>query len=132
MAFNKNIVSLAKAFKYPLQPDVKGAVDKVDGTDCIDQSIYSILSTPIGSAFYQEDRGSQLYSLVYEPNDEILRSLLDTHIAEALEKWESRITLTDIVYDYSDYTVNCMITYVIKSTGLENSYIYPFNREIDR
>lgn len=132
-SFNNNIAKLATAFKYPLQPDGYGDVAKVEGTECIDQSIYNILSTPIGSAFYQEDRGSMLYSLVFEQNDEILRSMLDTYVAEAIGKWEERVRLVDIVYDYpNDSIVNCMIVYIVKSTGLQNSYIYPFNRQIDR
>lgn len=133
MAFNENIAQLAKGFKYPLQPGDSGEVEKVESTECIDQSIYSILSTPIGSAFYQEDRGSLLHTLTFEPNDQILRSLLDTAIAEAIGKWEKRIRLVDVIYEHpNDYTVNCMVIYVVKKTGLQNSYIYPFNRQIDR
>jgi len=127
------IANLGKSFKYPLQPNENGNVAKVSGTESIDQSIYSILSTPIGTAFYQEDRGSMLHTLVYEPNDQILRSLLDLHIVEALNKWEKRIRVIDVFYsNENEDRVNCQIIYVVKATGLKDSYIYPFNREIDR
>ncbi len=127
------IKNLGKSVKYPMQSNVKGQQEKVDGLDNINQSIYSVLSTPVGSAFYQEDRGSQLHTLAFEPNDAILKSLLNFFIVEALAKWEKRIKVTDIAYlNVNDSQINCKIFYIVKATGLESSYVYPFNREIDR
>lgn len=129
----QNIANLGKSFEYPLQPDQRGQVAKVRGDDNINQSIYSVLITPEGAAFYQEDRGSLLHTLVFEPNDDVLKSLLDYHIVKAVSKWEKRITVTDIYYEaVSDNVLNCRIMYIVKATGLESSYVYPFNREIDR
>lgn len=129
----QNVAKLGRSFKYPLQPTDRGQVAKVEGVESINQSIYSILSTPLGTAFYQEDRGSLLHTLSFEPNDDILLSLLDYYIVESLKKWEKRINVSDVVYqNINENTVNCKILYVVLSTGLQDSYIYPFNREIDR
>lgn len=127
------IRNLGKSIKYPIQPDNKGQFVKVSGVENINQSIYNILITPEGSAFYQEDRGSKLHTLGFEPNDAILKSLLNFFIVEALIKWEKRIKVTDIAYiNVNDSQINCKIFYIIKATGLESSYVYPFNRQIDR
>lgn len=129
----QNIANLGKSFKYPLQPDIKGQVAKVNGVENINQSIYSVLITPEGGAFYQEDRGSLLYTLVFEQNDDVLKSLLDYYIVEAISKWEKRIQVTDIFYEpVNENLLNCRIQYIVIASGLENSYVYPFNREINR
>lgn len=124
---------LGTSVKYPIQTDVKGQLEKVSGLENINQSINSILITPLGSAFYQEDRGSLLNSLIFEPNDNVLKSLLDYFIIDALSNWEKRIKVTDIIYEnINENQMNCIIYYVIQSTALRGSYIYPFNRQIDR
>lgn len=119
--------------QYPLQPDIKGQVAKLEGVDTVNQSIYTILSTPESTAFYQEDRGSLLNTLLYEQNDSVLMAMLDQYIVDAIRKWDKRIIVNDIRYEIvNENLINCKIFYKIKATGQTESYVYPFNREIDR
>ena len=43
---------LGRAAKFPLQPDTDNQIDKVEGFDCINQSIRDILDTPVGEMLH--------------------------------------------------------------------------------
>ena len=129
----QNVSKVGKLARYPYQPDNNSQIAKLNGIATVSQSIYTILSTPESTAFYQEDRGSLLQTLVYEQNDDILKAMLDQHIVDSIRKWDNRIIVTDIQYEsINENLMNCKIIYTLKSTGQTESYVYPFNREIDR
>jgi len=72
------------------------------GLDHLRQSIGDILSTPIGTRVMRRDYGSRLYQLVDAPLNR--NTLLDLYAAtaEALEKWEPRISVTSVQVVASD------------------------------
>lgn len=74
--------------------------------------------------------GSRLPYLVFEPDDEILHVLLKTETADALRRWEKRITITGVSTedDPDRNTVGIEIDYVINLTHSIGSYVYPFQK----
>ncbi|WP_374406536.1 GPW/gp25 family protein [Pelagerythrobacter sp.] len=57
------------------------------------QSIFDILSTPLGSRVMRRDYGSLLFDLVDRPINGALRMLLHAATAIALRRWEPRLRL---------------------------------------
>jgi phage baseplate assembly protein W len=109
-----------------------GGLNLADDVGLIQQSIYSILDTPRGSRFMLREYGSDLHSLIFEPSDEVLMAMLEEFIIEALEKWESRIRIIDVGFDF-DYekgAVNCQISARILLSNQIESFVYPFYREL--
>lgn len=102
------------------------------GVERINQSIYHILSTRIGTRFFIPEFGSNLYKLVFEPNDYILKDLLIRYIAEALDRWEPRINNLTVAPDLEKHEniVPVYLTYTLINTNVQGNYVYPFNREI--
>jgi phage baseplate assembly protein W len=101
-----------------------------EGTDLIESSISDILSsdTPV---FFLADYKSRLRQLMFEQNDEVLVSLLRSFILDALNKWEGRIKVTDIVIEIEDGgAVLCNIAYTIIGESRVNTFVYPFYRKI--
>lgn len=117
---------------------ISGGTNSVGGLELINQSIYIILTTPIGSRFFLPEFGSNLHKLVFEQNDFILHDLLNIYIRDALTKWEPRISVLSVepmvknLIDYPDVADNILpvnITYRLANSNMTGNYVYPFNRE---
>lgn len=128
MAYNDKSY-LGKAMKLPVEL-VAGAGLTVVGIPCVEQSIQSILSTPIGSRFFLAEYGSRLDDLVFEQNDIVLIDLLRLFIFEALIKWEKRAKFTDIEFSVTEDRVDCIIKYQVLPSSEINSYVYPFYKKL--
>lgn len=115
---------------YSGNPQVKGnTLDKING------AIEFILSTALESRFFLPDFGSNLYTLLFEPNDEILADSLRVFISDALNKWEKRIILLSVdivttVDELNQHLARVNINYRVVSSQQVGNYVYPFVRRI--
>lgn len=76
-------IALDRTFnRHSGQFNVSKSIDKIN------QSIYIILSTRIGTRFMLPKFGSKLHELLFEPNDFIFADLADLYIREALGVWK--------------------------------------------
>jgi phage baseplate assembly protein W len=71
----------------------------IGGFDHLRQSIQDILSTPIGTRVHRRDYGSRLPRLVDRPINDSLVSEMVAATAEALDRWEPRLRLEQIIID---------------------------------
>lgn len=101
-----------------------------EGIDKINQSIHMILSTRPGERMFLPEFGSRLPYLVFEPDDDILHAQLQMYTADALRRWEKRITVTAVATeDMPDQnTVSIHIDYIINKSHSKGSYVFPFMR----
>lgn len=60
-------------------------------------SIYQILGTWIGERVMEPEFGSRLRELLFEPIDDIAIALARVYTIQAIERWEPRIQLNDVV-----------------------------------
>lgn len=128
---NLNKQWVGSGVSYPDMFDKVSKSTKVSTEiDRINQSIHMILSTPKGTRFFMPDFGSQLYEDVFEPNDFILQDMIELHVTEALEIWEPRITVTEVIVDIEshDNEVPVTIYYKLANSNITNNYVYPFQR----
>ncbi len=121
---------LGVGLKYPTQL-VNGSAVLAHSRELIQQSIYVILSTPIGERFMNPAFGSRVEEMIFEQNDEILKSMLRLFISDALEKWEKRIKFVDVKFEQDDSLINCLISYRILSVNEIDSYVYPFYKKLN-
>lgn len=68
----------------------------IQGVEHLRQSIADILTTPIGSRVMRREYGSQLFSLVDAPLNRSSVMDIIAATADALERWEPRISVTKI------------------------------------
>lgn len=120
---------LGIGIKYPIEV-VNGKPSLSSGEENIKQSINDILTTPLGSKLFNPDYGSRLEELTFEQNDEILISLIEMFIAEAISFWEQRIRLRKVKYTQENDVILCEISYTILSSNEIDSFIYPFYRNL--
>jgi len=94
----------------------------------INESLYQILGTLIGSRVIRRDFGSQIKGIVFEPNDPILDTMFDYMIRHAINDWEPRVIVGPINIDRSFWKegrIEIDIFFTIIKTNVSGNYVYP-------
>lgn len=119
---------LGQGIGYPLTITQFGRPALVARDALVKQSIYYILSTPKGQAFFNPEFGSTLSTLYFEQADEVLYAQIDYAISDALGKWEKRIKVNDITCTIGndDSVIYCEINYTILASNEVGSIVYPY------
>ena len=103
--------------------NVGGIKVKVDN-EVLVQSVRTILSTVPGERLMMPLFGSNLKYVLFDPMDEITENVIATEIADAINNWEDRITVTGVevesLYDLNVYSVT--VKYVINTTGIYSEF----------
>lgn len=120
---------LGIAMKHPVIVQ-NGSARLSYGKEAVEESLMTILNTPIGSKFFLPEWGSRLHELIFEPNDEVLTSMMRLFIADAIAEWEKRVKFVDVVFNISEAKVDATIFYKILSSNEIESYVHPFYREL--
>lgn len=121
---------LGRGLGYPLQV-VNGSPTLVLGADLLNQSITRVLSTPVGSTFFNRNFGSRLHEVQGKPVNAATETVLDILIKEALSLWEKRIEVTRINFNREGSTINCIIFYKILASNEVETFVYPFYNSIE-
>src|SRR5574343_62370 len=124
---------IGEGIKYPFNfSNIDGTISVVEpskGLMKINGSIHHILSTSVGSRFFNPEFGSKLPSLVFEPYDQILKDQIFMYTVEALRRWEKRIKIKGIWFDDTYMEQSQMgvgIAYEIINTQVSGNYVYNF------
>lgn len=123
----KNI--LGTGLKFPLELTPNGSLALLSSEDLIKQSIVDILTTPLGTRPFLPQYGSRIHLLRFEQNSNILKSLINTYIFEALQQ-EPRIQFKSIEIRQEYSKVFAKIFYTVVSTTKTDSLIVPFFDEV--
>jgi len=89
--------------------------------DLLRDSVHSILCSCKGQRLFLPDFGSLLCTLIFEPNDEISRTIAEETIREALTKWEPRVQLVGVQVTSDENTMRISVDMV------ERRMRIPFN-----
>ena len=113
---------------FPITTNVQGSVQLSNGSTNLEESIRIILGTRLGERVYRPNFGSRLSEMVFEPMNTQTLLLIRLYVQEALELWEPRIILRDIITEPDPTTgqVNINIIYEPKETHDMRSMVYPF------
>lgn len=76
--------------------DELGDLARVHDLDSVSQAIDTILLWPLGTRKFLPDFGSTLSSLLFEPIDPATVILIQNEVRRAINRWEPRITITNI------------------------------------
>ena len=102
---------------YPLRYTVGGVLGPKTDLEIIYTSMVNILTTSKGSLPYAPEFGSHVPDLVFEPNDEITRSLIRYYTQKDLQEQDPRINVIAVRTDVNEmnepYTVHITVTWAI-------------------
>lgn len=120
--------SLTDMFYYE-ESDGEWKTNVITGTEKINESIKAILSTRVGERFFMPQFGSKLYTINFQQNSYISCDLAVVYVKEALLNWEKRIVVdsVDVTMDFDSNQVLISVSYHIKNSNVQGSYVYPYN-----
>ena len=124
----RQLASLGQGFAFPLGISQQGGLALSAEGQSVRESIWLILLTEPGERLYRPEFGCRLSELAFAPiNDETLM-LMRIWVKEALEQWEPRIELEDVLArpDANQGLVYLIINYRLRTTYVRQSLVYPF------
>ncbi|MBE9257065.1 GPW/gp25 family protein [Dolichospermum sp. LEGE 00246] len=128
MVYDRQREYLGTGWGFPLQLNLQGGIQLSSEAQKVKQSIWIILRTGIGERVYRPNFGSRLSELAFAPlnTDTLLR--IRIYVLEALEVWESRIIVDEVLTEPDPVRgkVDIMINYRLKDYADIHSFVYPF------
>jgi uncharacterized protein len=120
--------TLQGRLQFTLPINSQGNLALSAGDRNIQESIWIILGTKLGERVYRPNFGSRLSELVFAPMSTQTLLLIRVYVREALEMWEPRILLRDILTEPNPIKGQVLISiqYQIKETYDPRSLVYPF------
>lgn len=129
---------LGKGLKFPFTFQRRSGGTQISTATSSDhahihESIRQILGTRKGERFLRPEFGSNLHQLIFEPNDRVLYGLIRHEVTTALDDWEPRVIVTDVLVGPGDdeHMVLVDISYRLISSQVEGNLVYPFFRELE-
>ena len=125
MSFAQNLVRPLKSSIYSdanLYINGANQSETVLDEDSINNSILTILNTPIGSRVFNREFGSDINSILFDPMDGVTERRIRREIIDALSRWETRISLTtaNVIADYPNSQYYVELEYLIPSLNNRN------------
>ena len=119
---------IGAGFGFPLQVNVQGGLQLSTGTPNLEESIVIILRTDLGERVYRPNFGSRLSELVFEPMNVQTLMLIRLYVEQALDMWEPRIILKEVLADPDPIRgrEDIEIVYQPKNSLDTRSLVYPF------
>ena len=103
-------------------------LELVKAEEDIKQSLMVLLSTTLGERVMRADFGADLHQQVFEPMDAAFGPFVSDIISDAIETYETRITLDDVDVNVEalDGRIVLTINYTIISTNTRSNIVYPY------
>lgn len=119
---------LGQGLRFPLQVNKQGNLDLSIEENSVRESIYIILLTQLGERVYRPDFGCRLSELTFAPMNSETLMLMRIYVRQALEMWEPRIILNEVLAepDAAEGRVNILISYRLQESHEQRSIVYPF------
>lgn len=120
---------LGKGLIFPIELTNQGLPIIRSGEDLIKSSIKMILMWPVRQRIFAGGYGARLEELLEEPNDDLLKGLVEFFIMDALRTWEKRIDVLDVsVERLKPEELDVVIKYKIKTSQIEDILTFPLYR----
>ena len=120
---------VGRGWRFPVGVDMRGGIALSHGFNEIEEAIQIILSTPRGQRVMRPEFGSRVHELLFAPINASTMAAAAVYTREALEWWEPRIEILDILVDTEPHEPGCLLIYVeyrVRGTYDERALVYPF------
>lgn len=122
---------IGKGLIFPIIINSSGRPDIMGGKKLLESSFNNILSWAIGTRFFLGEYGTNLERLLQEPNDLISQNLVKHYTVDVIKLWEKRVDVLDVkLINKGDYILDIEIVYLIKSSKIQDSFIFPYYSQI--
>lgn len=119
---------LGAGLAFPLNVDSRGAIALAAGEVDVAQAIAIVLGTAPGERPMRPAFGCGVHRLVFDTITPGTVSRIDEAVRTALERWEPRIEVKDVLVDLaaaSEGRLDIHINYTLRTTNHERNLVYP-------
>ncbi|MFN8451282.1 MAG: GPW/gp25 family protein [Anaerolineae bacterium] len=120
---------IGTGWAFPIRPTLTGELSLVTSEEKIRQSLLLILSTAPGERQMRPEFGCGIHDLVFQPNTETMRVMVQNQVRDALIRWEPRIDVMDVRVETPPEARNFLIIridYRIRTSNAFYNLVYPF------
>jgi phage baseplate assembly protein W len=121
---------LGRGLSFPLRLGVRGLGEST-GIARVEQSMRMILGTQYGERLMRPAFGGNLKSLIFAANNATTASLAAYYVKDALDRWEPRIDVLDVLVtnDLPGNQLVIEVRYRLRATAEEHLFVLPFALE---
>jgi phage baseplate assembly protein W len=121
---------LGLGLAFPLRVGIRGLAESA-GVARVEESIRVILGTQYGERVMRPQFGANLKGLIFAANNATTASLASYYVKDALDRWEPRIDVLDVLVtnDLQMGQLVIEIRYRLRATAQEHLFVYPFALE---
>jgi phage baseplate assembly protein W len=121
---------LGLGLAFPLRIGIRGLAESA-GVARVEESIRVILGTQYGERVMRPQFGANLKGLIFAANNSTTASLASYYVKDALDRWEPRIDVLDVLVtnDLQMGQLVIEIRYRLRATAQEHLFVYPFALE---
>lgn len=120
---------IGAGWSFPLRTDTTGSVALVQRVVELEQAMHLILGTAIGERPMRPEFGCGIHDYVFDPVDVTTAGLIAYEVKSALERWEPRVDIVDVLVSRDDGAPNTLyidIWYVIRGANDPRNLVFPF------
>ncbi|MCL1869481.1 MAG: GPW/gp25 family protein [Promicromonosporaceae bacterium] len=114
---------------FPLRTDRTGRLALVRETREIEEAVRLILATAPGERPMRPEFGCRVHEYVFAPADAQTAGDIATAVRQALDRWEPRITVEDVLVSLdgaADGVLYIDVRYQVRGTNDPRNLVFPF------
>jgi phage baseplate assembly protein W len=131
VAVGERVDVVGSGWAFPPTVDARGRIALARQERDVEEAIRMILLTPIGQRVMRPEFGCRIHDLIFAPNEATTTGLARYYVQDALEMWEPRIDVREILVAPDPLNTGRLlidIRYEIKATHDERALVFPFYR----
>ncbi|MFI6090571.1 GPW/gp25 family protein [Streptomyces sp. NPDC051218] len=120
---------IGRGWGFPLRVGPTGGIAMVEREREIEEAVRLILGTAPGERPMRPEFGCGIHDQVFAPGDSATANRVAHHVRSALERWEPRIEVTDVVVAFDavdEGTLYIDVRYTVRTTNDRRNLVFPF------
>jgi Bacteriophage baseplate protein W len=124
-----NTQFIGRGWAFPMSVAPTGGVAMVEQEREIEQAIRIVLGTAPGERPMRPEFGCGIHDYVFAPSDGATAGRIAHEVRIALDRWEPRIEVTDVVVTFDTANEGVLyvdVHYALRSSNSERNLVFPF------
>ncbi|MCJ8505887.1 GPW/gp25 family protein [Kocuria flava] len=120
---------IGSGWAFPLRTDRTGSIALVRETREIEESVHLILATSPGERPMRPEFGCAVHDYVFAPADAATAGAIAFAVRVALDRWEPRINLEDVLVHLDTAEEGLLlieVQYTVRGTNDPRNLVFPF------
>ncbi|MEU6709102.1 GPW/gp25 family protein [Streptomyces wuyuanensis] len=120
---------IGAGWAFPARWSPRGDAQLATGVDDIEQAIHLILATAPGERPMRPEFGCGIHHLIFAPVNATTASLMEQEVRQALERWEPRAEIDDVVITGDEEDESLMyidVRFHARGSNDPRNLVFPF------